>query len=107
MLEATQNLNFNHEVRQQINDHSVVYMQDNFKMLFTAIDNISSDKKRGQTMENELLTLRRLRETNVQEIVDLKNQISAAIDERDVFRQDAKDLYDDKIGILKRNNATC
>ena len=65
-------MNFNHEVRQQINDHSFVYMQDNFTMLFSAIDNISSDKKRGQMMENELLKLKKLRDDHVTEIGEVK-----------------------------------
>jgi len=49
-LEAVCNQNYNYEISKQIAGHSIFYMQEQFKILYNSIDNISVDKKHGERL---------------------------------------------------------
>jgi len=66
-------LNFNHEVRKNLSNYSIKFMQDQFKILFAAIDNISVDKKAGEMMTQENVQLKTLRKDHTDEISLLKS----------------------------------
>ena len=55
-------------------------------MLFSAIDNISADKKRGEQQEMKLNELDKLHKDHVVEIKTLKGMVSNTLGERDEFR---------------------
>lgn len=42
---------------QALSNHTIAYLQDEYRKLFEAIDNISSDKKAGDTMAFEIKEL--------------------------------------------------
>jgi len=53
-LEAVCNQNYNYEMRSQMSGHAISYMQEQFKILYKAIDNISVDKKHGERLQQSI-----------------------------------------------------
>ena len=48
--EASRNENFNQNMNQQIQGHSIQFLQEQFKLLFDSVNNISADKKLGDRL---------------------------------------------------------
>ena len=46
--------NFNQEVREHIFDHTISYLQEQFKFLYESIDNLSIGKKAGEKLNTEM-----------------------------------------------------
>ena len=77
-------------------------MQDQFKLMYEAIDNISCDKKKGEKMEQELILLKKLKAQHSEEITQQKNYIADLLLQRDGFRDDAKDMFDAQVILNKK-----
>lgn len=56
-LEEYQNKNFNLSLGEQLHNHSLSYMQEQFKLLFKSIENISFDRKKGEMVNMEMYKL--------------------------------------------------
>ena len=55
--EASRNENFNQNMQQQIQGHSIQFLQEQFQLLFNGLHNISADKKLGDRLELKISTL--------------------------------------------------
>ena len=52
--EANKNTIFNQSMASQIQQHSISFLQEQFKILFESIHNISADKKLGDKMQFQI-----------------------------------------------------
>jgi hypothetical protein len=86
-----------------MNDHAVSYMQDKFKILYDSIENISSDKRKGQMQDTELVHLRLRQKELVKELLLKEEYICALQTERDTFRQETFDLNEIKSRIVTKH----
>ena len=55
--EASRNENFNQNMNQQIQGHSIQFLQEQFKLLFDSVNNISADKKLGDRLQKRIIEL--------------------------------------------------
>ncbi len=69
-FEELQNRNFNHVLREELFDHSLSYMQEQFKMLFESIENISTDRKQGELLNLEIFKLKTQRDKLQEDIIE-------------------------------------
>lgn len=53
---------------QALSNHTIAYLQDEYRKLFEAIDNISSDKKAGDTMAFEIKELTQQKDILTKEV---------------------------------------
>lgn len=57
-IEQLNNTNFNELMTQELAQHHITYLQDQFKILYYAVDNISTDKKFGDTLQFQIKELK-------------------------------------------------
>ena len=55
--EASRNENFNQNMNQQIQGHNIQFLQEQFKLLFDSVNNISADKKLGDRLQKRIIEL--------------------------------------------------
>ena len=67
--EANKNTIFNQQVSSQIQSHSISFLQEQFKILFEAIHNISADKRLGDQLKFQI---NELTEAHTQQATQIK-----------------------------------
>ena len=60
--EASRNTIFNQSMSSQIQGHSISFLQEQFKILFDSVHNISADKKLGDRMQLQISELTTMKE---------------------------------------------
>jgi len=77
-------------MRQEIFQHSITYLQDQFKILFNSI--LEIDKKGAESLNTEIYQLKVLRDNLKDQIAEQRIFITALQTERDTFRDETRDL---------------
>lgn len=91
-LEMKENENFNQQVREQLFDHTISYLQEQFKLLFESVDNISIGKKAAEKYAQEINLLKITKTAQAEDIAKQTTLITYITSERDEFRSDTKEL---------------
>ena len=66
-------------MEQQISNHSIQFLQEQFTILHDSIDNISSDKRLGDKMALEIQLLKEDNEKQSEQVKEMREQISRII----------------------------
>jgi len=90
--ETMTNAQFNDKMRQALSNHTIAYLQDQFRKLYDALDNISSDKKAGDDMSFKIKELEQEKVILTKQVAILQEEVNVYMNERDRFREDTKEI---------------
>jgi hypothetical protein len=71
-----------------------MYLQEQFRLLYNSVDNISTDKMAGDVMSFKIKELEDQKQVLINQIEDLGENVNTFIMERDKFREDTKDILE-------------
>ena len=94
--EANKNTIFNQSMASQIQQHSISFLQEQFKILFESIHNISADKKLGDKMQFQINELTAAKATMATQIKEAQENNARLMAEKDGFKDDASELLTNK-----------
>lgn len=100
--EALCNTQFNLKMEQQIANHSIQFLQEQFTILHDSVENISSNKRLGDKMEREIELLKECKEQLSDQVREQRVNNSGVIAERDQFTKDLKELYTTKKNVERK-----
>ena len=100
--ETLYNSQFNLKMEQQISNHSIQFLQEQFTILHDAVENISSDKKLGDQLTTKIDLITKDNEGLSVNLREMQAQTCKLTQERDQFRQDTAELYKNKKIIEKQ-----
>lgn len=94
---------------QELAQHHITYLQDQFKILYYAVDNISTDKKFGDTQQFLIKELKEKNGNYAKDAIQTDKNMNMMMSERDQFRDETKELLASKLKLANEalvNNMT-
>lgn len=77
---------------QELAQHNIHYLQEQFKILYYAVDNISADKKLGDNLQFKITDLQVRNQIYAKEAEQNDRNMNMTVAERDQFRDETKEL---------------
>ena len=91
-LEELTNSVFNSDLQAQLRTHSTSYVQEQFKLLFEAIQNIPGQFKKEDRVTQRVDQMLATVKQQADDITEQRAMIAVLQQERDVFRDETKEL---------------
>ena len=102
-VERLVNQHLNDLQKNQLQSHVCDFIQEKLKVIHTSFDHISVDHKFGEDLKQKIVELTKVNVQLKEQVSDFMRLIATTQQERDTFRDETKDLTEQKNKLIAQN----